>query len=464
MSKLYKKTLFIFRRDLRLVDNTGLIRALEDSNQVLPSFFLDPRLLKQSSPHLNAIQFMAEALQDLDLRLQHQNSQLLFSSGIPEKMIFKLLKTYEIDAVFINRDYSPFSRQRDAQIRNVCKKAKVAFHQFADSLLNEPEMILKANNEPYKVFTPYFRKALELPISLPKENSFKNYVKIRPGSQKKVTVPFKHIKTKNNKSLLVQGSRTAALAILSNLQDFRQYKITRDFPNQHGTTRLSAYIKFGSCSVREVYNAIKKQLGINHPLIRQLYWRDFYTHIAFHYPHVFEGAFKPRYNKIQWNNDKMLFETWRKGMTGFPIVDAGIRELNETGWMHNRVRMIVASFLTKDLHINWQWGERYFASKLVDYDPAVNNGNWQWAASTGVDAQPYFRIFNPWLQQIKYDADCEYIKKWIPDLSKLEPKIIHTWHKPTKWDSKIKYPKPVVDHKVESQYSKELYAATFSAK
>jgi deoxyribodipyrimidine photo-lyase len=462
LNELYEKSLFIFHRDFRLVDNTALINALNDSKQVLPCFIFDPRLLEQSSPHQNAIEFMAQALQDLDYQFQEYNSQILYLAGIPEKILPRLLSAHNSKAVYINRDYSPFSRQRDAQIRGICDKAKVSFHQFADSLLNEPEMILTANNEPYRVFTPFFRKASEIPISPPKKNTFQNYGKIMQEQPKAVKRIFKQINTDYNKSPCIQGTRAAGLDILSNLQVYKDYQTTRDFPAQLGTTRLSPYIKFGICSIREVHSAIVKQLGRSHPLIRQLYWRDFYTHIAFHYPHVFKGAFKPRYDAIQWNYDKSLFETWSQGNTGFPIVDAGMRELNTTGWMHNRVRMIVASFLTKDLHIDWRWGERYFANKLVDYDPAVNNGNWQWAASTGVDAQPYFRIFNPWLQQEKYDPNCEYIKHWIPELANLEPKIIHKWYKPTYSDSRTNYPKPVVDHKEESQFSKELFAATFS--
>jgi deoxyribodipyrimidine photo-lyase len=457
-----ENSLFIFRRDLRLKDNSALINALANSKQVFPCFIFDPRLLEQPNPHLNAIQFMIEALQDLDAQLQRYNSQLLYFYGLPEKIISELFSSYEIDTVFINRDYSLFSRRRDANIQRICNEAQVGFQQFGDSLLNEPEMIRTAKNEPYKIFTPFFRKASELPIAPAKENDYKHYVKIKQKPQERVTRLFEKLKTKANESLLVQGTRAACIDIISDLSNYKNYETTRDLPRKHGTTRLSSYLKFGVCSIREVYTAIAKQLGVSHPLIRQLYWRDFYTHIAFHYPHVFKRAFKSRYDGIQWNYDKVLFETWCEGKTGFPLVDAGMRELNTTGWMHNRIRMIVASFLTKDLHIDWRWGEDYFAHLLVDYDPAVNNGNWQWAASTGVDAQPYFRIFNPWRQQEKYDAKCEYIKRWIPELSELEPKVIHHWFKPTQWDTQINYPKPIVDHKEESQYSKELFASTVS--
>ncbi len=220
------------------------------------------------------------------------------------------------------------------------------------------------------------------------------------------------------------------------------------------TSRLSAHLKFGTCSVREVYYAIVQQLSPEHPLLRQLYWRDFFTHIAFHYPHVFGKAFHPQYDNLVWDNNRGHFQRWAEGTTGFPIVDAGMRELNATGFMHNRVRMIVASFLTKDLHISWRWGERYFAQHLVDYDPAVNNGNWQWAASTGCDAQPYFRIFNPWLQQQKFDPDCQYIYRWIPELNGIPATIIHKWYSK---HVDAPYPAPMLDHARESQIAKERY-------
>jgi deoxyribodipyrimidine photo-lyase len=462
MNTLHQNTLFIFRRDLRLEDNTGLINALEESKQVIPCFILDPRLLKQSIPHRNAIQFLFQALNDLNNQLQQKQSNLQLFEGIPEDILPKVITSYDFDAIYLNRDYSPFSRQRDTKIKNICKDAKITFKQYTDALLNEPETISTKKNEAYKVFTPFFRKASGLPISTPKKNTYANYASLHVTKQKDLSNVLKSKKTDYNDRLLVQGTRAAGLEILDQLQDFKDYEITRDIPTKHGTTRLSAYIKFGLCSIREVYSSIRDHLGASHPLIRQLYWRDFYIHIAFHFPYVFTGPFKHRYNGIQWNTDKVLFETWHQGKTGFPIVDAGMRELNTTGWMHNRLRMIVASFLTKDLHINWQWGERYFASKLIDYDPAVNNGNWQWAASTGVDAQPYFRIFNPWRQQEKFDPDCDYIKQWIPALAEIKPKIIHNWYKSTEYDSKIKYPKPIVDHKQESQYSKELFRSTIA--
>ncbi len=252
----------------------------------------------------------------------------------------------------------------------------------------------------------------------------------------------------------MQGGRRQALAIFDALENLKEYQNRRDYPALASTSLLSAHLKFGTVSIREAFYAVQCALGVDHPLLRQFYWRDFFTHIAYHFPEVFGHAFVRKYDALPWRNDQARFYTWAEGRTGFPIVDAGMRELNQTGYMHNRVRMITASFLVKDLHISWRWGERYFAQHLVDYDPCVNNGNWQWAASTGCDAQPYFRIFNPWLQQQKFDADCEYIYRWIPELRPFPPEVIHRWDKKF---AACDYPKPIVDHRFESEKAKEMF-------
>ena len=253
----------------------------------------------------------------------------------------------------------------------------------------------------------------------------------------------------------IKGGRKEALKILKNLDKFRNYDKIRDFPALNQTTQISAHNKFGTISIREVHNQIKEVLGENHTIMREIYWREFFSHILFHFPHAQKTSFKQKFQKIPWSKSKESFEKWSKGKTGFPIVDAGMRQLNETGFMHNRVRMIVASFLTKDLHIDWRLGEKYFGEKLIDYDPAVNSGNWQWAASTGCDSVPYFRIFNPWRQQERFDLNCEYIKKWIPELEKIEPKIIHNlWNK---FPDNLNYVKPMVTHKIEAEKTKMIF-------
>ena len=251
-----------------------------------------------------------------------------------------------------------------------------------------------------------------------------------------------------------KGGRKRCKNLLDNLKSITNYQSDRNFPSKNQTTKLSAHNRFGTYSIREIYHKITNDLGKNHQLLTELHWRDFFTYTMYHFPHSFSKNFHPKYDKLVWSKNKKNFKKWCEGKTGFPIVDAGMRELNQTGFMHNRVRMVVASFLTKDLHIDWKWGERYFASKLLDYDPSVNVGNWQWAASTGCDSQPWFRIFNPWLQQKKFDPQCVYIKRHIPELENYSTEQIHNWYKQ---DSSSAYPCPVVDHKVESNITKEIF-------
>ncbi len=437
----YSTSLFIFRRDLRVHDNTGLQEALRLSDQVLACFIFDPRQIEahpyQSKPGL---QFMLQSIEDLQQQLRSTGGSLALYQDLPEQVIKQLVEQQQIQAVFINRDYTPFSRRRDEQLALVCKQLGIALHTLPDSLLNEPEQAVKKDKTPYKVFTAFYNHARQFPVALPQASVQSNYLSVDTD-----WAPAE---------ALINGGRSQALAILEQLGDCADYQDTRDFPALDTTSKLSAHLKFGTCSVREVYYAVTEQLGSEHPLLRQLYWRDFFTHIAYHYPQVFGRAFMEKFATLPWDNNREYFQAWCEGKTGFPIVDAGMRELNATGFMHNRVRMIVASFLVKDLHISWRWGERYFAQHLVDYDPCVNNGNWQWAASTGCDAQPYFRIFNPWLQQRKFDQDCQYIYHWLPELQAFPPKILHQWDKQ---HSACSYPAPIIDHAHESQLSKTRF-------
>lgn len=451
--KIYPLALHIFRRDLRLYDNTALLDALKLSESVIPCFIFDKRQIENNEyKSNNCIQFMMHSLQELDHNLKQKNSKLYFFYGIAEEVIAKLIGQLNIKAIFINRDYTPFSRKRDEKIANICRDFNIDFHTYADALLHEPEEISKPNDQPYTVFTHFFKKAVQLNVPKPRTNSYENYY------QKAISLEDKHITTKllkiNNPTIFVKGGRTEALSLLKKIKDFKNYENIRNFPALQGTTHLSAHNKFGTLSVREFYASIVKNLGKGHPLLKELIWRDFFTHIAFHFPRVFGEAFHGKYNNIIWSENEKHFQAWCEGRTGFPIVDAGMRELNTTGFMHNRVRMIVASFLTKDLHIDWRLGEKYFAQKLVDYDPSVNNGNWQWVASTGCDAQPYFRIFNPWLQQQKFDPDCQYIKYWIPELEIMSSNSIHKLYKEKLTTD---YPLTIIDHAEESQKAKIAY-------
>lgn len=458
MAKRYQLALHIFRRDLRLQDNAGLIEALQSAEQVIPCFIFDDRQLgeKNSYKAEACLKFMANSLNELNAALQQKQSQLYCFKGIAEQVLEKLLKILPIEAVFFNRDYTPFSRQRDSKIQEICRNHQIDFHCHADALLNEPEACLKANGEPYTVFTPFMRRASLLNITQPQDNRYKHYYQKPIAGCDQTTL--KQLLKIDIASLAVQGGRAEGLALLKKIATLKDYQEQRNFPALNKTTHLSAHHKFGTISIRETYQTIIDHFNKHHTLVNELYWRDFFTHIIWHFPQVLGSAFHQQYNKLKWSKNENHFQAWCQGNTGFPIVDAGMRELNQTGYMHNRVRMITASFLTKDLHIDWQRGEEYFAQKLVDYDPAVNNGNWQWAASTGCDAQPYFRIFNPWLQQKKFDSDCIYIKKWVPELNHLSPKEIHQLNvaKPLFLQD---YPHPIIDHSVESLKTKSLYAA-----
>ncbi len=369
----YKRSAFIFRRDLRLEDNTALRQALEMSDEVMLCFIFDPRIRRRSFSY----DFMMEALKELQER-----ADVHLFTGHPVDVI----RSLDVDAVFFNRDYSPFSIMRDREI----KEAFDHVHTFEDLLLYSPGSVLTKQGKPYLVFTPFYRNCMTKDVVLPVSEDVES------------------------------GIRRQAFEKISEWED---YESIRDLPALDGTTRLSAHIRFGTVSIREVYHIIKEELGAGHPLIRQLHWREFFIHLAIAYPHVFKHAFKRKFDAIEWDRDDKLFEAWCSGNTGYPIVDAGMRELNATGYMHNRVRMITASFLVKDLHLDWRVGERYFASKLVDYDPCVNNGNWQWAASTGADSQPYFRIFNPKSQQKRFDPKFEYVDRWVSD--RVEPIVDH---------------------------------------
>jgi deoxyribodipyrimidine photo-lyase len=453
--KQYKKSVFIFRRDLRLPDNTGLLKALAQSREVIPCFIFDPRQVsnKNSYRSHNAIQFMLKSLGELDTALHKKKSRLYFFYGETEKIIEQLIVDEKINAVWVNRDYTPFSSKRDDAIKKICHHHNCEFESSSDLLLNEPEHIKSATGTPYCVFTPFYKRSVREPVKKPATTIAGNFYGEKiAGSH--IHDIFKKIDSAHNDRMWLQGGRQEALHLLEETKDLKNYTKTRDFPADK-TSWLSAHLKFGTISIREAYHAISAHLGSDHPLLRQLYWRDFFTQLAYNSPFVFGHAFHKKYDALPWKNNAHDFNAWCKGKTGFPIIDAGMRQLNTTGWMHNRVRMIVASFLVKDLHIDWQWGEKYFAQQLIDYDPCVNNGNWQWSASTGADAQPYFRIFNPWLQQKKFDPQCIYIKEWVPELQNVPPEIIHKWH-----GAKVllkNYPKPMVDHAKESARAKLIY-------
>ena len=452
--KPFSLSIHLFRRDLRLDDNTALIAALSQSEKVMPVFIFDERQLTDN-PYKgnNSFEFMLNSLTELDEALKQKGSQLYCFKGIAHEILIRIFSSMIVDALFVNRDYTPFSKKRDEGIAEICQNHKVQFSSYSDALLTEPEQVHKDNGTPYTVFTPFMKKARLLTVSTAVSIMLTNYFSGPFNLAGKIT-PLQ-LQENSNPNLMIKGGRREGLILLENLKQLGNYNRQRDFPSIKGTSLLSAHHKFGTISIRETYQQITSTFGKEHTLINELYWRDFFTHIIFHFPHVLGNAFREKYNRIEWENDTNKFEQWCKGSTGFPIVDAGMRELTTTGFMHNRVRMIVASFLTKDLHIDWRWGERFFALHLVDYDPAINNGNWQWASSTGCDAQPYFRIFNPWSQQLKFDPDCQYIKKWIHELKSLSPREIHDLEKnPNLF---VSYPRPMVNHKERAEKIKLIF-------
>ncbi len=465
---MHSRSIFLFHRALRISDNIGLLRALQGSEEVFPVMIFDPQ---QIQPHRYrsslGLLFFLKSLQELDQEMRMQNRHVIKTYGDPLQLLQFLLDELSFDAIYLNRDYTPFARERERKILTFGKKHTIPVYIVPDYLLNEPEEIQTKTGGYYSVFTPYYRTAQNLVIPKPLEfdptlfRRFTTHI-----SQHEIMLnEISELTIAPNPKMRMQGGRKEALKTLADLTPFKDYATARDFPWTNGTTLLSAHLKFGTVSIREVYWAINRQLGHDHPLLRQLYWRDFFTHIAFHFPRVFGQSFREKYNYIEWNQDTDLFDLWKQGKTGFPIVDAGMRELNTTGFMHNRVRMIVASFLTKDLHISWKWGEQYFAQQLVDYDPAVNNGNWQWAASTGCDAQPYFRIFNPWSQQKRFDPAAAYIKKWLPELRPYPASVLHKLYETRPLDLPAEsYPPPIVNHKNERELTLQMFKSVGQSK
>ena len=412
-------SIFWFRRDLRLDDNAGLYHALKKGIPVLPIFIFDKNILdKLEDKNDGRVEFIHQAILSLNEKLIEFGSSIKVFYSTPEKVFKDLTKEYTIQSVFTNHDYEPYADERDGAVKDFLRKHKIEFKTYKDQCIFEKEEVTKDDGKPYTVFTPYSRKwKLRLTDfhvkAYPNKKYFKHFIQT-----KTFDVP-----TLNDmgfeKSGLEFPLTTISKSIVTN------YKEQRDFPAIKGTSKLSVHLRFGTVSIRAL---AKQALVLNETWLNELIWRDFYMMILYHFPHAAKNSFKPQYDRIEWRNNESEFKAWCEGKTGFPIVDAGMRELNETGFMHNRVRMIVASFLVKDLLIDWRWGEAYFAKKLLDFDLSANNGGWQWAAGSGCDAAPYFRVFNPTEQTKKFDPKYEYIKKWIPEFNT------------------AKYPKPIVDH------------------
>ena len=428
--------IFWFRRDLRLDDNVGFYNALKSDYKVLPIFIFDTEILKKLPEEDARLNFIFDTLQKMRKELQEKHSSsIAMYNGTPEEIFKQLAKDYQIDTVFTNRDYEPYAKERDEKIEKLLSEENINFKTFKDQVIFEKDEVVKKDGDPYKVYTPYMKLWKETFKKLDFKIYYTNsYLDNLIENTRLPNLTLSDIGFKKASQEITEYEVTPTL--------IQSYEDTRNFPAQDSTSRLGPHLRFGTVSVRKM---VKKATAEKNEIFwQELIWREFFTQILWHFPHTKDKAFKPKYDKIDWRNNEKEFDAWCKGETGYPFVDAGMRQLNETGFMHNRVRMLVGSFLCKHLLIDWRWGEAYFAEKLHDYDMASNVGNWQWVAGSGVDASPYFRIFNPTTQIKKFDKDLEYISKWVPEFQELT------------------YSKEIVDHKEARERCLKVYKEAVS--
>ncbi len=428
------RSIFWFRRDLRLEDNAGLYHALKSGDKVQCVFIFDKSILHNLSKEDPRVSFIHQEILRLSKELESYGSSLITYAGTPLECWRKICEDFLINSVYTNADYEPYSKIRDSQVENYLSKKGIHLHKYKDHVIFESHEVTKDDGSPYTVFSPYKRKWL---AKLDNKTHKSYYLSSYP------TIKYRANFIKQKKSSIHTldeiGFVESQIPIPSKKikrSIIKMYDQQRDFPSINGTSKLGVHFRFGTLSIRE---KARHALKLNSTFLSELIWREFYSQILDKFPHVVDGPFRKKYKNIEWRTNENDFNVWKNGMTGYPLVDAGMRELNATGFMHNRVRMVAASFLTKHLLLPWSWGEAYFAEKLLDFDLASNNGGWQWASGTGTDAAPYFRIFNPKAQLLKFDKDLKYVKKWIPEL---ETEL---------------YPKPIVDHK----YARERCLATF---
>ncbi|MDR9456052.1 MAG: deoxyribodipyrimidine photo-lyase [Salegentibacter sp.] len=429
MSK--KVNIFWFRRDLRLDDNVGFLEALKSRNPVLPIFIFDTEILGKLPQDDARVTFIHEQLQQMRKELQDDcNSSIAMYHGKPKNIFQQLIKEYEIVEVFTNHDYEPYAKKRDKEIADLLSENNIEFRTFKDQVIFEKNEVVKKDGDPYIVYTPYMKvwkdqfKSLDLKIHYTSQY-LDNIVK----NTRLPNLSLKDIGFKSSEIKVPEYDVTPTL--------IQQYENTRNIPGKDGTSRLGPHLRFGTVSVRKMVK--KANAESNKTFLEELIWREFFMQVLYHNPKTLTNAFKKKYDRIQWRNNEDEYEKWKTGKTGYPLVDAGMRQLKESGFMHNRVRMLVGSFLCKHLLIDWRWGEAYFAEKLLDYEMASNVGNWQWVAGSGVDAVPYFRIFNPTTQIEKFDKDRKYIKKWVQE-----------------YDTED-YPQPMIDHKEARERALSTY-------
>lgn len=423
--------IFWFRRDLRLHDNRGLYQALRGQHPVLPVFIFDTNILDDLKNRRDRrVDFIHRQLQRLQQQLTSMGRSLLVMIGRPVAVFERLLQQWPIANVFTNQDYEPYARQRDAAVERLLRQNGIGFHSFKDHIILEAGQVVKEDGSPYVVFTPFSKKWKEIVTeddlrSLPSEEHLHNLMPLEPQPMP----TLEELGFERTDLVIPPDSVSDAL--------LRNYARLRDIPAADATSRMSVHLRFGTVSIRAL---MRQARSISPKYADELIWREFYSYILQHFPRVVTTSFRPEFDRIAWRNRPEEFAAWCEGRTGFPMVDAGMRQLNLTGYMHNRLRMVTASFLTKHLLVDWRWGEAYFAQQLLDFELASNNGGWQWAASCGVDGAPYFRIFNPAQQQMRFDPHGDYVRRWIPELDTPD------------------YPQPMVDHAMARQRALDTYA------
>ena len=425
-----KISIFWFRRDLRLHDNVALFNALKSGEKVLPIFIFDTSILDKLPKNDARVSFIIKELRSMNEHLKSFDASIDILHGKPIEVFESLIKKYQIASVFTNQDYEPYAIRRDQEILELLKSENISFNSFKDQVIFEKNEITKKDGNPYVVYTPYSKKWIE---------AYEQINHIHYSSEDLLSQLYTQSKAKELKleELGFEETNTPIKNYIFNSRIINEYEETRNFPALDNTSKLGPHLRFGTVSIRQMVSRAEEQE--NKTFLKELIWREFFMQILWHFPHTHKDSFKPKYDRIVWRNNEDDFKKWCNGTTGYPMVDAGMRQLNNTGFMHNRVRMLVGSFLCKHLLIDWRWGEAYFAEKLHDYEMSSNVGNWQWVAGTGVDASPYFRIFNPTSQIKKFDKDFSYIRKWVPDFQELT------------------YPSPMVDHKFARERCLKTY-------
>ena len=424
-------SIFWFRRDLRLDDNVGFYHALQSGNDILPIFIFDSEILQELPKNDARVTFIHETLQKINsLLISNFNSGIAMYYGSPKSVFEQLTRQYVINSVYTNHDYEPYAIKRDKEINAFLNSKNINLKTFKDQVIFERDEIVKSDGSPYKVYTPYSKKWLE---------QFKSNNTLVYNSEDYLDnlYKLKNLPTLSLEDIGYVKSNQKIESFNTNSELIDRYEATRNFPAKNGTSKIGPHLRFGTVSIRKIAKKVAKSK--NNTYLKELIWREFFMQILWHFPQTVTNSFKPKYDNIKWRNNKTEFELWCKGKTGYPLVDAGMRELNATGFMHNRVRMLVGSFLCKHLLIDWRLGEAYFAEKLHDYEMSSNIGNWQWVAGCGVDAAPYFRIFNPTTQIEKFDKQHQYIKKWVPEYQDLT------------------YASPIVDHKFARERCLNVY-------